>query len=51
LNLFETYPQRSINLNIIKKKPFEEMDGFEELKSSLEEIGIKPLFRYSGNRK
>jgi phosphoglucosamine mutase len=48
LNLFETYPQRSINLNIIKKKPFEEMDGFEELKSSLEEIGIKPLFRYSG---
>jgi len=48
LNLFETYPQRVVNLNIHYKKPLEEFTGLKKLQESLEKKGIKPLFRYSG---
>ncbi len=47
-NPFELYPQELVNLNVSKKKPLEEMEGLDKLKSSLEKMGIKSLFRYSG---
>ena len=48
LNPFDIYPQKLVNLNVTQKKPLEKIDGLKELKESLEQKGIKPLFRYSG---
>ena len=47
-NIFEPYPQILENINIGKKIPLEEIEGYEELTKRLNEIGIRALIRYSG---
>jgi len=47
-NPYESYPQMLVNLAIESKKPFEQIEGIEELKARVEEAGIRHLFRYSG---
>jgi phosphoglucosamine mutase len=47
-NPYESYPQLLVNLNIDEKKPFEEIEGLDELKSKVESKGMRHLFRYSG---
>jgi len=47
-NIFEPYPQILENINIGKKIPLEEIEGYEELTKRLNDIGIRALIRYSG---
>jgi len=47
-NLFETYPQKLVNLEVSKKPPLEEIKGLKELQESIEKLGFRHLFRYSG---
>jgi phosphoglucosamine mutase len=47
-NPYESYPQLLVNLNIDEKKPFEEIEGLDELKFKVESKGMRHLFRYSG---
>jgi len=47
-NPYESYPQMLVNLAIESKKPFEQIEGIDELKARVEEAGIRHLFRYSG---
>lgn len=48
---FNAYPQILKNLKIKEKKPLNEIIGLNELKKSLEDSGIRTLFRYSGTEK
>ena len=48
---FNAYPQILKNLKIKEKKPLNEIVGLNELKKSLEDSGIRTLFRYSGTEK
>jgi phosphoglucosamine mutase len=48
LNPFELYPQILVNMNIKKKIPLEEIDGYSELVEELKQEGLRPLIRYSG---
>jgi phosphoglucosamine mutase len=45
---YESYPQMLVNLLVEQKRPFEEIEGIEALKKSVEEAGMRHLFRYSG---
>ncbi|SFZ98177.1 Phosphoglucosamine mutase / Phosphomannomutase [hydrothermal vent metagenome] len=47
-NPYESYPQMLVNINIENKRPFETIEGLEELKTKVEEEGMRHLFRYSG---
>ena len=47
-NPFELYPQILLNLSISNKPPLDEIEGLEELKSTIESAGVRHLFRYSG---
>ncbi len=47
-NPFELYPQEKRNLNIAEKIPLEQLEGLKELQKSIEDLGIRQLFRYSG---
>ncbi len=48
LNPFELYPQILKNIKIKKKIPLDEIKGYDELMTSLENEGIRALIRYSG---
>lgn len=48
LNPFELYPQLQSNLSIVKKIPLENIEGYNELVSSLKQLSIRTLIRYSG---
>ncbi|MDR2099701.1 MAG: phosphoglucosamine mutase [Campylobacteraceae bacterium] len=48
LNPFELYPQNLINLEVGKKIPLEEIDGYQEFCDKLKSQNIRPLIRYSG---
>jgi phosphoglucosamine mutase len=47
-NPYESYPQILINLLVEDKRPFEEINGLDALKKSIENKGMRHLFRYSG---
>jgi len=47
-NPYESYPQLLVNLLVDEKRPFEEIEGLDELKEKVEAEGIRHLFRYSG---
>jgi phosphoglucosamine mutase len=47
-NPYESYPQLLVNLPVESKKPFESIEGIDALKESVEEAGMRHLFRYSG---
>ncbi len=47
-NPYDAYPQILINLRVEEKRPFEEIEGLEELKAKVEGAGMRHLFRYSG---
>jgi phosphoglucosamine mutase len=47
-NPYASYPQMLVNLPVEKKKPFESIEGIDTLKESVEEAGMRHLFRYSG---
>lgn len=45
---YESFPQILINLEISKKIPIDEIAGIDKLKSDIEELDMRHLFRYSG---
>jgi phosphoglucosamine mutase len=45
---YQSYPQLQVNLRVEEKRPFEEIEGLEELKREVEAEGMRHLFRYSG---
>ncbi len=45
---FESYPQILVNIPVVEKRSFEEIEGYVELLSEIESVGIRHLFRYSG---
>ena len=47
-NPYESYPQQLVNLRVEEKRPFEEIEGLEEIKAKVEAEGMRHLFRYSG---
>lgn len=47
-NPYESYPQLLVNLPIKKKPALDKIDGIEALKSEVESLGMRHLFRYSG---
>ncbi len=47
-NPYDSYPQMLVNLPVESKKPFEDIEGIDALKESVEEAGMRHLFRYSG---
>lgn len=47
-NPYVSYPQMLVNLRVDEKRPFETIDGLEDLKTKVENCGIRHLFRYSG---
>jgi len=47
-NPYESYPQLLVNLPVESKKPFESIEGIDALQESVEEAGMRHLFRYSG---
>jgi phosphoglucosamine mutase len=47
-NPYTSYPQKLVNLLVDEKRPFEEIEGLDELKEKIETQGIRHLFRYSG---
>ncbi|BCD67217.1 phosphoglucosamine mutase [Nitratiruptor sp. YY09-18] len=48
LRPFKLYPSMLKNINVSKKIPLEELEGYAELVSELKEAGLRPLIRYSG---
>jgi len=47
-NPYDSYPQILVNLLVEDKRPFEEIKGLDILKKSVEDKGMRHLFRYSG---
>lgn len=47
-NQIKPYPQKLVNLKITDKRPLDKLKGLKELESELLNLGIRPLFRYSG---
>ena len=47
-NPYESYPQQLVNLRVEEKRPFEEIEGLDEIKAKVEAEGMRHLFRYSG---
>ncbi len=47
-NPYESYPQQLVNLRVEEKRPFEEIEGIDEIKAKVEAEGMRHLFRYSG---
>ena len=47
-NPYESYPQQLVNLRIEEKRPFDEIEGLDALKTKVEAEGMRHLFRYSG---
>ena len=47
-NPYESYPQLLVNLLVDEKRDFGTIEGFEDLKSEVENKGMRYLFRYSG---
>ena len=47
-NPYESYPQSLVNLIVDEKKPLDEIEGLDELKEKIEDLGMRHLFRYSG---
>ncbi len=47
-NPYESYPQMLVNLPVENKRPFENIEGIEQIKKRVEEAGMRHLFRYSG---
>ena len=47
-NPYESYPQLLVNLLVDEKRDFGTIEGFEDLKSEVENKGMRHLFRYSG---
>ncbi len=47
-NPYESYPQLLVNLLVEQKRPFEKIEGLEQLKKKVEAKNIRHLFRYSG---
>jgi len=47
-NPYESYPQLLVNLLVDEKRDFGMIEGFEDLKSEVENKGMRYLFRYSG---
>lgn len=48
LNPFSLYPQRQKNINITKKIPLQDIEGFTDFTKELDSKGIRHLIRYSG---
>ncbi len=48
LDLFELYPQRLENIEVAKKTPLEEIEGYAALVEEVKKRGLRPLIRYSG---
>ncbi len=48
LNPFELYPQKLVNINVIDKKPLDEIAGFKQWLLRIEEKKMRHLVRYSG---
>ena len=47
-NPYTSYPQLLVNLNVVNKKDFANIEGLDALKAKVEKLGIRHLFRYSG---
>ncbi len=50
-NPYESYPQKLVNLLVEEKRPFDEIEGLDALKRTVESKGMRHLFRYSGTEK
>ncbi len=48
LSPFELYPQQLVNLEVSKKIPLDQIEGYEELLQNITAKGLRPLIRYSG---
>lgn len=48
LRPFSLYPQKLVNIHVKNKKPLEEIEGFEEKATQVQNEGIRLLVRYSG---
>jgi phosphoglucosamine mutase len=48
LDVFKLYPQRLENIEVSKKPPLEEIEGYEALMAEVKNRGLRPLVRYSG---
>jgi len=47
-NLFDLYPQVQTNINVVKKIPFDEIQGAYEILDSVKKEGYNHIVRYSG---
>lgn len=47
-NPYDSYPQMLVNLRVDEKRAFDAIDGLDELKTKVESLGMRHLFRYSG---
>lgn len=47
-NPYVSYPQLLVNLLVDEKRDFDTIDGLDELKSKVESLEMRHLFRYSG---
>jgi phosphoglucosamine mutase len=47
-NPYTSYPQFLVNLLVEEKKDFASIQGLDALKSKVESLGMRHLFRYSG---
>jgi phosphoglucosamine mutase len=47
-NPYDSYPQMLVNLRVDEKRAFDTIDGLDELKTKVESLGMRHLFRYSG---
>ena len=47
-NPYESYPQLLVNLLVDEKRDFVTIEGLDALKSEIEALGMRHLFRYSG---
>ena len=47
-NPYTSYPQLLVNLIVEEKRDFETIEGLENLKKRVEDMGMRYLFRYSG---
>jgi len=45
---YASYPQKLVNLRVEEKRPFDEIEGLDEIKAKVEAEGMRHLFRYSG---
>lgn len=48
LRPFELYPQKLVNLQVASKPPLSEIEGLDEVITSIEKLGLRQLIRYSG---